>query len=341
MQQSSISVIGAGSWGTALAGMLVDKGFDVTLWAYEQIVVDDILECRINKTFLPQYILSKDLKVTSDLKQAVSKPQGDTHTSIIILVVPTQFAREIIKQIIPFIKDDAIIISASKGLEKGTLKPISQIIRQYTNTAIAVLSGPSFAKEVIRRRPTAVTIAVEKELDPARLRALQEIFTTDFFRVYTNNDIIGVELGGSIKNVLAIAAGISDGLSLGLNARAALITRGLEEMVRLGVKLGANQRTFSGLSGLGDLVLTCTANMSRNYTVGFRLGSGEKIGDITASMNSVAEGVETSLSAYELSREKGIEMPIVEKVYNVIYNGLDPALAVKDLMARDLKGEFY
>ena len=327
-----ICVIGAGAWGTALAGMLADKGtYNVTLWAFEQHVVDDITSTGINITFLPEYILPKNLKVTSDLKSAVSGH------NIILLVIPTQFARVVVKQFLPFLRDDAIIISASKGLEKGTLETQSQILRQYTKSTIAVLSGPSFAKEVIKKLPTAVTIAVEKNSDAIKL---QEIFTTDFFRVYTNNDIIGVELGGSIKNVLAIAAGISDGLGLGLNARAALITRGLEEMSRLGVALGANPRTFSGLSGLGDLILTCTANMSRNYTVGFRLGKGEKIKDITASMNSVAEGVETSLSAYELSKKTGVEMPIVEKVYNVIYNDLSPAVAVKALMGRNLKSEF-
>ncbi|MBF0541193.1 MAG: NAD(P)-dependent glycerol-3-phosphate dehydrogenase [Nitrospirae bacterium] len=327
-----ISIIGAGSWGTALSGMLAEKGLDVTLWAFEEFVVNDISTSRINKTFLPEYTLPANLNITSDLKQAV------TNAAIIILVVPTQFSRAIIKQFLPYLLNDVIIVSASKGLEKNTLQTQSQILKQYTSFTIAVLSGPSFAKEVIRKLPTAVTIAVENESDASRL---QEIFTTDFFRVYTNNDIIGVELGGSIKNVMAIASGISDGLGLGLNARAALITRGLEEMGRLGAKLGANPRTFSGLSGLGDLILTCTANMSRNYTVGFRLGKGEKIKDITNSMKSVAEGVETSQSVFELSKKLYVEMPIVEKVYNVIYNNLNPAKAVRDLMSRNLKSEFF
>jgi glycerol-3-phosphate dehydrogenase (NAD(P)+) len=327
-----ISVIGAGSWGTALAGMMVEKGLNVTLWAFEEHVVSDISKTRINKTFLPEYILPTNLHITSNLKQAVS------NSDIILLVIPTQFSRSIIKQFLPFLKDDVIIVSASKGLEKTTLQTQSQILRQYTSATIAVLSGPSFAKEVVRKLPTAVTIAVEDEAVASRL---QEIFTTDFFRVYTNNDILGVELGGSIKNVIAIAAGIADGLGLGLNARAALITRGLEEMCRLGAKFGANPRTFSGLSGLGDLILTCTANMSRNYTVGFRLGKGEMINDITTSMKSVAEGVETSLSAYELSKKLCVEMPIVEKVYNVIYNDISPADAVRDLMGRNLKSEFF
>ena len=251
--------------------------------------------------------------------------------------MPTQFTRSIFKEAEKYISKDAVIISASKGIEQGTLLTVSAILKDITGRKIAVLSGPSFAKEVLKKLPTAVTLATENADFSLQL---QEIFNTHYFRVYTHTDVLGVELGGALKNVIAIASGISDGLGLGHNARAALITRGLAEIIRLGERMGADKRTFSGLSGLGDLVLTCTGHLSRNYSVGVSLGKGMKLKDILSSTKSVAEGVATALSAFELSRKYGVEMPVVKQVHEVIYKDKNPAEAVTMLMNRALKAEF-
>jgi glycerol-3-phosphate dehydrogenase (NAD(P)+) len=326
-----ISVIGAGSWGTTLANLLAEKDYDVILWTFEKNLVDEINRSRTNSTYLPGESLSPNIKATGDLKDAVKKAR------YILNVVPTQFTRSVFKEAASLITDDALIISASKGIEQGTLLTVSSILQEMTARKISVLSGPSFAKEVIKKHPTAVTLAAE---DAESGFHLQEIFNAGHFRVYTSADVIGVELGGALKNVIAIASGISDGLGLGHNARAALITRGLAEIVRLGRAMGADERTFSGLSGLGDLVLTCTGPLSRNYTVGINLGMGMTLSNILASTKSVAEGVATSLSAHELSKQYKVEMPIVEQVYKVIYEDKSPAEAVKMLMNRTLKSEF-
>jgi glycerol-3-phosphate dehydrogenase (NAD(P)+) len=328
---SYIAVIGAGSWGTTLACLLAEKDYDVSLWAFEREIVETINNTGTNSVYLPGVQLPESLKVTCDLAEAAKKSR------FILNVVPTQFTRSVFKSALPYIPGDAVIISASKGIEQGTLLTGSSILKTITGRQIAVLSGPSFAKEVIRKLPTAVTLATG---DPATGLILQEIFNTQYFRVYTHTDIVGVELGGALKNVIAIASGISDGLDLGHDARAALITRGLAEMVRLGISLGADERTFSGLSGLGDLVLTCTGPLSRNYSVGVSLGKGMKLKDILSATKSVAEGVATALSSYELSRKQEVEMPIVEQIYEVIYKGKSPADAVRLLMARTLKSEF-
>ncbi len=328
---SYIAVIGAGSWGTTLAGLLHEKGYDVALWAREQEVADEINTAGTNSLYFPGMDLPQGLRATSNIGEAVNKAR------YILNVVPTQFTRAVFQEAAGHISKDAVIISASKGIEQKTLLTVSEILASVTGRKIAALSGPSFAKEVIKKYPTAVTLAAE-DLDTALL--LQEIFTTPFFRVYTHADIIGVELGGALKNVIAIASGISDGLGLGHSSRAALITRGLVEITRLGRAAGADPMTFSGLSGLGDLVLTCTGPLSRNYTVGINLGKGMKLSDILASTRSVAEGVATALSAYELSRKKQVEMPIVEQVYEVLYKDKDPETAVRSLMNRALKAEF-
>ncbi len=328
---SYIAVIGAGSWGTALACLLQEKEYDVSLWALEKEVADEINTEKTNSLYFPGVTLPSGLKATSSLDAAVRKAR------YILNVVPTQFTRSVFTEVAGYIGRDATLISASKGIEQGTLLTVSGILREVTGRRVAVLSGPSFAKEVIRKFPTAVTLASE-DLDTGVL--LQEIFNTGYFRVYRHRDIIGVELGGALKNVIAIASGISDGLGLGHSARAALITRGLVEITRLGRAMGADPRTFSGLSGLGDLVLTCTGPLSRNYTVGFNLGKGMKIAEILSSTRSVAEGVATSLSAYELARKRDVEMPIVEQVHEVIYRGKDPKAAVLNLMNRALRSEF-
>ncbi len=326
-----IAIIGAGSWGTALAMLLAEKGYDISLWVYEEELVEDINKKRVNTRYYPGVILSENIHAFSDLGQVVRE------ASYVINVVPTQYTRGVFSRLSEYIDHGTKIISASKGIEKGSLKTVTEIIRELTGLEAAALSGPSFASEVIQKRPTAVTIATE---DKETAEILQRLFNTDYFRVYTNADVLGVELGGALKNVMAIAAGISDGLGLGSSARAALITRGLTEMTRLGVAMGAKENTFWGLSGLGDLVLTCTDTLSRNHTVGFRLGRGEKLSDILSGMIMVAEGIATSESAHELSKRYDVEMPIVEQVYKVIYEGKEPMAAVKDLMTRSLKAEY-
>lgn len=326
-----IAVIGAGSWGTTLACLLAEKGFDVSLWAYEKEVADEIRNACTNTAYLPGAVLPSNLRAVEGLETALKDAR------YVLNAVPAQFTRPLFRDASAYIPDGAVIVCASKGIEQGTLMTLSSVLREVTGREVAVLSGPSFAREVISKRPTAVTLAVES-MD--RGLELQEVFNTNYFRVYTHSDVLGVELGGSLKNVIAIASGISDGLGLGHNARAALITRGLAEIVRLGRSMGADTRTFSGLSGLGDLVLTCTGPLSRNYSVGINLGRGMKLKDILAATRSVAEGVTTALSAYELSVKHKVEMPIIEQVYEVIYREKNPEEAVVLLMNRALRSEF-
>lgn len=328
---SYIAVIGGGSWGTTLACLLFEKGYDITLWVREKDLAEEINNSGRNSVYLPDFELPRGLAATWDIGTAVSKAR------YIVNVVPTQFTRNVFREAVKYIHEDALVISASKGIEQKSLKTVSGILREISGIEGAVLSGPSFAKEVIRKFPTAVTLASR---NPETGLLLQEIFTTDYFRVYTHRDVLGVELGGALKNVIAIAAGICDGLGLGYNARAALITRGIAEIARLGEQMGADKRTFSGLSGLGDLILTCTSLLSRNYTVGMKLGQGMKLADILSTTRSVAEGIATAQSAYELSQSSGIEMPIVGQVYRVIYENVDPAEAVTTLMTRALRSEF-
>jgi len=328
---SYITVIGAGSWGTALAVLLAKKDYDVTLWAHEEDLVEYMKEHRENRVFMPGVELPDNLHVTHSFSDCLPRAR------FVVSVVPTQYVRGVMSEAAQYLKDDAIVVSASKGIEKGTLKTVSEILGELVGNRIAVLSGPSFAREVVEQRPTAVTLATD---DRHVSYILQEIFNTEYFRVYTHHDMKGVEIGGALKNVIAIASGICEGLGLGQNSRAALITRGIAEMLRLGLRLGADRQTFSGLSGMGDMILTCTSTASRNYTVGVRLGQGMKLSEILSSTRSVAEGVETSVSAYELSQKYGVEMPIVEQVFNVLHRDKDPLRAVRELMNRPLKTEF-
>ncbi len=328
---SYISIIGAGSWGTTLACLLSEKGYDVALWVHEEELAKEIDKQRINSVYLPEIVIPDDIKVLHDIEKALNKAR------YVVNAVPSQYVRGVFKDTAQYLADEATIISASKGIERGTLLTVSSVLKELLSREVAVLSGPSFAREVIKKLPTAVTVATK---DKKTGYILQELFNLNNFRVYTHDDIIGVEIGGALKNVMAIAAGISDALGLGNNARASLITRGLAEMTRLGVAMGAKEKTFSGLSGIGDLLLTCTSNLSRNYTVGTKLGQGMKLEEILNQMKSVAEGVSTAESAFELSKKYDIEMPIVEQVYRVIYEGKDPRQAVKDLMERSLKAEF-
>lgn len=330
----NIGVIGAGSWGTTLADLLAKKGKAVTLWAYEKELVAEMASSRVNHPFLPGIRLAPQLQFTNSLEEAVSGK------ALVLFVPPSQVLRGVLKSALPFLQDNVIITCASKGIELDSLMTMSQVFAEILPVELyrrfGVLSGPSFAKEVALEMPTAV-VAAAADLDIAR--QVQQTFTTNYFRVYTNSDMVGVELGGSIKNVIAIAAGISDGLGFGYNTRAALITRGLAEMTRLGKAMGAESATFAGLAGMGDLVLTCTGDLSRNRTVGMKLGEGAFLKDILAQTRMVAEGVKTAESAYNLATRLQVEMPITEKVYQILYEGKSPRTAVLELMTRDLKAE--
>jgi len=329
-----IGVVGAGAWGTALANLLAEKGFPVDLWAFERQVCTDILEGRENKWFLPKVSLSKNLVPSNDLDRvAMGK-------DMLLLVMPSHVFRSVATQLVHHPTEETIIISASKGIENQTHLTMTGILKQLLpprlHPRIAALSGPSFAKDVAAGIPTAITVAATGK---SVAHEVQSTFATPSFRVYTGHDIIGVELGGAVKNVMAIAAGISDGLGLGLNTRAALITRGLAEIQRLGVRLGAQSKTFMGLAGIGDLVLTCTGTLSRNWTVGNSLGKGMKLDAIISKTRTVAEGVKTTKSVYNLSRKLDVEMPIAEQVYYILYKDRNPREALNVLMSRDLRQE--
>lgn len=329
-----IAVIGAGSWGTTLADLLAKKGHEVALWAYEPELVLEMRDNRENSLFLPGIKLNERLAFTNDLAEAY---RG---CSMVLCVVPSQLVRRVMTNSLPFLPKEAIIVSASKGIEVDTLATVSEIYQEILPPeqfqVLAALSGPSFAREVALEMPTAVTAAASSE---AVARRVQEAFTTDYFRVYRNSDVVGVELGGAIKNVIAIAAGISDGLGFGSNTRAALITRGLAEMTRLGVAMGAQPSTFAGLAGMGDLVLTCTGDLSRNRSVGIQIGQGRTLSEILGEMRMVAEGVKTTESAYNLAKKLGVEMPIIEQMYQMLYQNKSAREAVLELMTRNLKAE--
>jgi glycerol-3-phosphate dehydrogenase (NAD(P)+) len=329
-----IGVIGGGSWGTSIAILLSEKGYDVSLWVYEKDLAERIIKNRVNDLYLPDFKIPDNLFITSSLWDALKGKD------IIVSAIPSHVLRKVLTDLAPFLLENNIIVSCTKGIENDTLMTPSGIIKDILpkglHTRLAFLSGPSFAVEVARKLPTAVSVAsYDRDIG---LR-VQSAFNTPYFRVYTNPDVIGVELGGALKNVIAIASGVSDGLNYGHNARAALITRGLREISRLGVAMGANPLTFSGLSGLGDLVLTCTGELSRNRTVGYKLGQGMKLKEILSEMKMVAEGIRTTKSAFELSRKYGVEMPITEQVYKLLYEDKDPKAVVKDLMGRALKDE--
>jgi len=326
--------MGAGSWGTTLANLLAKKGFKVTLWVYEDDLIPSIADKRENPLYLPGIELSEKITPTNSLKEACQ------HKDLLISVSPSQVVRQVIQKTYPYLSLHVKLVSATKGIENNTLFTMSKVLREVLRLKdgkrLAILSGPSFALEVIKEIPTAVTIASENQ---ELARELQHIFSTPYLRVYTNPDVIGVELGGALKNVIAIAAGISDGLGFGYNTRAALITRGLAEISRLALKMGANPLTLSGLAGLGDLILTCTGELSRNRSVGIKLGKGIGLTYILEDMRMVAEGIKTTKSAYDLSKKMKVEMPITEQVYYILYQNKNPKEAVTELMGRDLKIE--
>jgi glycerol-3-phosphate dehydrogenase (NAD(P)+) len=317
--------------------MLSDKGCRITLWGHRQEHVDEIVRERENRTYLPGFELNENLKATTELREAVS------NQPMVVMVVPSHGFRDVFHQLLPHLSDNTYVVSAVKGIENDTLMTMDQVMEdELTGFAssldlhLGVMAGPSFAKEVAAGVPTAVSVAAKSKEEAV---FVQEFFNAPLFRVYASTDLIGLELGGALKNIVAIAAGISDGLGYGTNTRAALITRGLAEISRLGIAMGADPLTFSGLGGLGDLVLTCTGDLSRNRTVGLKLGQGKNLSTILSEMNMVAEGVMTTRSAWNLASKMEVEMPILEQVYQVLYKDKPCNEAVKDLLSRSLKQE--
>ncbi len=329
-----IALIGAGSWGTALALLLADVGHEVRLWVFEEPGSSEILEKKENVIYLPGFPFPENLKASHDIETCMDEAE------IVLTVVPTQVYRQVLPNLVPFVKPGMVFLSASKGIENNTLKRVTEILHEFLDPAgvrqIGVISGPSFAKEVAKKYPTAVTVAFE---DETMAKEIQHAFACDYFRLYRHTDLVGIEFCGALKNVIALASGMVEGLGYGLNTRAALINRGLVEIMRMGLVLGGDPTTFSGLAGMGDLVLTCTGGLSRNLTVGRELGKGRNIDDIISSMKMVAEGVKTAISVKQLVARMGMEMPISEKVYEIIYDGKAPAEGVVELMTRSLKSE--
>lgn len=329
-----IAVIGAGSWGTALAQVLAGNGHEVCLWAYEPELVAGMQATRLNHLFLPGVALHPALSFSNDLPTAVAGCE------LVLLVTPTQVMRGILAKLSPALEPDCLLVNASKGIELDTLCTVSQMVSQVLGEQAlqryVALSGPTFAKEVAAGLPSLIVAGSRNQ---AAAQTVQAAFSNNVFRVYSSDDPVGVELGGAVKNVIAIAAGIADGLGFGHNTRAALITRGLAEMQRLGRALGAQDGTFAGLAGMGDLVLTCTGDLSRNRTVGIKLGQGQKLADILAEMRMVAEGVKSAASVHALAARLGVEMPITAKVYEILHCDKPARQAVLELMSRDLKAE--
>jgi glycerol-3-phosphate dehydrogenase (NAD(P)+) len=329
-----LAIIGAGSWGTALALILAPRFDRIRLWIYETDLAERMKETRENDIYLPGFQLPTNIEISSSLAGTVLDAQ------IVLSVVPSHFVRNLYQEMLPHLSPDMIFVSATKGIENDTLRRPSEVIAAILSERfaprIAVLSGPSFANEVARSIPTAVVVA---SADTALSQCIQASFSGPSFRLYTSSDLIGVEIGGSIKNVVAIGAGVVHGLGLGHNSMAALITRGLAEITRLAVALGGQAQTLSGLAGLGDLVLTCMGDLSRNRAVGMELARGRKLEEIVSSMQMIAEGVRTTTAAWELARRVGVEMPITEQMYQMLHLGLPPREAVRRLMERSLRSE--
>lgn len=330
---NKIAVLGAGSWGTALSIVLADNGHDVRLWSHRQDQVEEINHTHRNKKYLDTTI-PEQIEAYHILEEAVKD------VSVVVIVVPTKAVREVCNQLSSVLKQRAVIIHASKGIEPKTLKRVSEMISEeldnYKYEDIVVLSGPSHAEEVALRQPTTVTVS---SLNPENAQIAQDLFINKSFRVYTSPDIIGIELGGALKNIIALGAGISDGLGYGDNAKAALITRGLAEIARLGTSLGANPLSFLGLPGVGDLIVTCTSVHSRNWRAGNLLGKGVKLDDVLDQMGMVVEGVRTVKAAYQFAEEQHVEMPITTGIHQILFDGKDPKDIVEQLMNRNKREE--
>ncbi|MFC7391553.1 NAD(P)H-dependent glycerol-3-phosphate dehydrogenase [Scopulibacillus cellulosilyticus] len=331
---NDITVLGAGSWGTALAIVLADNGYNVKIWARRHDQIDEINQHHTNARYLPDISLPKNIKGTSSIEEAVQ----DVDT--IVVVTPTKAIRDVLKQVKPFLKKPVLFIHGTKGIEPRTSKRVSEMIEEEIpenlREAVAVLSGPSHAEEVCHRQPTTVTVA---SYNKEAARKAQDMFINQNFRVYTNHDVIGVEIGGALKNIIALGAGISDGLNYGDNAKAALITRGLAEITRLGTKMGAHPLTFTGLAGMGDLIVTCTSVHSRNWRAGNLLGKGHDLKQTLDQMGMVVEGVRTTEAAYYLSESQDVEMPITKAIYELLFNDKPAKKAVDELMGRGKTNE--
>lgn len=334
MSHPTVAVLGAGSWGTALAKLTADQGYPTRLWARSEGLARAIETTRVNAAYLPGFELPATLHATSDLEVALSD------ADLVLVVVPTHGVRDVLMTALPFIPPEATLVSATKGIEENSLLLVSEIFEAVfpatDHERLTYLGGPSFAREVAAQMPTAVSVAGHDEAHVARVR---DLLSNDRFRAYTTDDVIGVEVGGALKNVIAIAVGVADGMGFGHNSRAGLITRGLAEINRVAMTLGANPLTIAGLSGMGDLVLTCTGELSRNRSVGVRLGQGQQLKDILGSMNMVAEGVRTAHSAHQLSQKLSLDMPITAEVYQMLYEGKVPQAVLDSLMARPLRPE--
>ena len=333
MSYGTAAVVGGGSWGTALARLLAANGHEVRLWVREPDLAATIEAERENPRYLPGARLEDRIRATADLADALPG------AALVVSALPSHVVRKVMTDAAAHMDGSAVVVSASKGIEEESLQRMTEVLEEVLGRGenLAVLSGPSFATEVACGVPTAVTVAA---YDPEVAESVREAFFAPRFRVYTSEDVVGVELGGAVKNVVAIATGIADGLEYGANARAALITRGLAEISRLGTALGGQRLTFMGLAGLGDLVLTCTGDLSRNRTVGLRLGRGETLEAILAGMDQVAEGVRSTRSVRDLAARSGIEMPIVEQVHEMLYHAKSPQVVVEELMTRESKPEF-
>jgi glycerol-3-phosphate dehydrogenase (NAD(P)+) len=331
---SSVAVIGAGSWGTALSCALACMGHRVRLWAYESDVVESISKNRENRIFLPGVVLPESITVSQNLSSTLDG------AGYVLTVMPSHVCRPLYEQMLPDLNPGMIFVSATKGLDGHRLMRMSEVIRSVVETRfvprLTVLSGPSFAQEVVRGDPTAVVVASS---DYGAAQSVQETFSSRALRIYTSNDVTGVEIGGAVKNVIAIAAGVIEGLGLGHNPKAALITRGLAEITRLACACGARSETLAGLAGMGDLVLTCTGDLSRNRRVGFELGKGRNLTEIIGSMHAVAEGVNTTGATVALAARYGIEMPITQQVLRILQGQISPREAIRELMERTLKNE--
>lgn len=329
-----ISVLGAGGWGTTLAILLYYNGHKVSLWEYNRSYSKELNKKRENPNYLPGIKIPKEILITSELNEAAD------NKNLIVLAVPSQFMRGVIKKIDRLNLEDAILVNVAKGIEKDSLMTVSQMLKDVhpflNDSQISVLSGPSHAEEVSQRIPTAVVAA---SIDEETSKTVQAAFMTSYFRVYSSTDLLGVELGGAFKNVIAIGAGIIDGAGFGDNTKAAIMTRGVAEISRLGLAMGAQPETFAGLSGMGDLIVTCMSRHSRNRYVGEQIGKGKNLKDVLKSMEMVAEGVVTSKSAMQLSVKHKIETPITSEVYKILYEDKDPIKATTDLMTRDMKTE--
>jgi glycerol-3-phosphate dehydrogenase (NAD(P)+) len=329
-----VAVLGGGAWGTALAQLAASNRHEVRLWVFEPEVVETINRSHENPVYLPDVPLAPEIRAYGDMAEAL------VGAEMVLLVVPSHVVRKVITEASDHIPRCAILVTASKGIEDETLMTMSQVVEETAPAEVArhvvALSGPSFAKEVARGVPTAVAAACR---DLRVAEKVQYALSNDVFRIYSQSDVIGVELGGAVKNPIAIAVGISDGMGLGLNTRAAIITRGLAEIARLGVKMGANPMTIAGLAGMGDLVLTCTGDLSRNRQVGLQIGRGKKVGEVLAGMKGVAEGVKNAATVFKLSQKMEITMPIIEQIYLLLYADKSPKLAVADLMQRRLRSE--